>query len=281
MTERQDTAPPMPEGADTEKPSSSRVYDWYLGGTRNWAVDREFGKQALAIFPQARELARQNRKFMNRAVRAALAAGIKQFLDLGSGVPTSGNVHEIVRAGLSRGKSASVVYVDYEPVAATHATMLIDRQRVSNWVGLVQEDLRSATAVLRHPTTRRLIDFRRPVCLLMTAVLHFVGDGDQPGEIVRAYQERLVGGSWLVISHLGSGEAPEDATTAAQRFAGSYQNTSNPLWLRSAAEIRPWFGDWPLLEPGLVHMADWRPDGNDKVDASATPFGWGGVAKKG
>jgi hypothetical protein len=127
MTETDGTAPAAPAGVDIEKPSAARMYDWYLGGTQNWAVDREFGKQVEKQWPQIKPVARQNRAFMNRAVVAALDAGIRQFVDLGSGVPTVGNVHEVVRAHLPAGERATVVYVDYEPVATAHATVIRTR----------------------------------------------------------------------------------------------------------------------------------------------------------
>ncbi|TVT52613.1 hypothetical protein FNH05_12750 [Amycolatopsis rhizosphaerae] len=281
MTESQDLAPEAPEGVDTDKPSAARMYDWYLGGTHNWAVDREFGKQVVELFPQVRDLARQNRQFLGRAVRAAMDAGIRQFLDLGSGVPTVGNVHEIVRKHLPEGERAGVVYVDYEPVAAAHGTLLLERDGATDWAGLVQADLRDTGAVLRHETTRRLIDFSQPVCVLMIAVLHFIGGDDHPEEIVERYRRKLAPGSWLAISHITSEGAPEEDAAAVRRFADAYRNTSNPLWVREKADIAQWFGDWPLVEPGLVHPADWRPDTKlTPIEAISRPFGWCGVAEK-
>jgi O-methyltransferase involved in polyketide biosynthesis len=281
MTESQDLAPEAPQGVDTEKPSAARMYDWYLGGTQNWAVDREFGKQVLELFPQVKELSRQNRQFLGRAVRAALDAGIRQFLDLGSGVPTVGNVHEIVRDHLPEGEQATVVYVDYEPVAAAHATILLEQDGATDWAGLVQADLRDTAKVLDDPTTQRLIDFTQPVCLLLIAVLHFIGEDDHPGDVVARYRSKLVPGSWLAVSHITNETVGEQEAAAARRFRDAYQNTSNPLWLRDRAEIQPWFGDWPLIEPGLVHPADWRPDHElNPIEDQSRPFGWSGVAAK-
>src|SRR5436309_11683831 len=151
MPESQDLAPPAPAGVDTEKPSAARVYDWYLGGTQNWAVDREFGRKAVALFPHIRPLCRQSRTMMNRIVRAALDAGCRQFLDLGSGVPTVGNVHEVVRETLPEDEQAAVVYVDYEEVAAAHARITLETEGVRGWAGFVQADLRDPKGVLADP----------------------------------------------------------------------------------------------------------------------------------
>lgn len=255
MADTGDVAPLAPAGVDVDKPSAARIYDWYLGGDQNWAVDREFGKKAVEMFPLTPELARQNRSFLGRLVRAAVESGIRQFLDLGSGVPTVGNVHEIVRDTLPEGERATVVYVDYEPVAVAHSTVLLERDEATDWAAMVQADIRDTRQVLTHPTTNRLIDFEQPVCLLMVAVLHFVGDDERPAELVARYRDQLTPGSWLAISHVTSDNLDVDDKAAAD----TYQQTSNPMWPRPSAEVRSWFGDWPMLEPGLVPPADWRP----------------------
>src|SRR5438067_9489970 len=139
MTSRDDdSAPPAPAGVDTDKPSVARTYDWFLGGTHNYAVDREFGRQVLSLFPLVQPIARSNRAWMNRVVRAAVDAGIRQFLDLGSGVPTVGNVHEVVRDALPAGERAGVVYVDYEEVAAAHARITLETEGATDWAGFIQ-----------------------------------------------------------------------------------------------------------------------------------------------
>ncbi|RZQ64450.1 hypothetical protein EWH70_09405 [Amycolatopsis suaedae] len=273
------SAPEAPEGVDTEKPSAARVYDWFLGGIQNWAVDREFGKRVEARWPHVRPGSRHNREFLGRAVRAALDAGIRQFIDLGSGVPTVGNVHEVVREHLPADEHATVVYVDYEPVAVAHATLLLERQGAGDWAGIVQADIRDPKAVLRDETTRRLIDFDQPVCLLMLAVLHFVGPDDDADGIMRTYRGRLVPGSWLVLSHMTVGGTTGEARRGVLDFAEQYRNTSNPVWLRDHHEVVELFGDWELLEPGVVHIPDWRPErqlAGPEVDAR--PFAWCGVA---
>lgn len=281
MSESWESAPEAPAEVDTEKPSAARIYDWYLGGNQNWAVDREFGKRAVEVFPHARELARQNRDFLGRVVKAAIAAGIRQFLDLGSGVPTVGNVHEIVRDNLPAGERASVVYVDYEPVAAAHSTVLLEQDGSTDWAGLVQADLRETDAVLGHRTTKRLIDFRRPVCLLLIGVLHFIGADDRPDDIVERYRRRLAPGSWLAVSHFTDEDLPDEGVAIVHQLVEAYQRTSNPLWIRGRAEIEPWFGGWPLVEPGFVPPADWRADKPlSSAGRRARPFGWSAVARR-
>ncbi|MGA6163533.1 SAM-dependent methyltransferase [Amycolatopsis magusensis] len=281
MTEHTDSAPEAPAGVDTEKPSSARVYDWYLGGTQNWAVDREFGKRLEEQWPHVKPGARHNREFMNRAVRAALDAGIRQFLDLGSGVPTAGNVHEVIREELGEDQRATVVYVDYEAVATAHATLILERQDATDWAGHVQEDMRNPKAIFNHPTTRRLIDFDQPVCVLMMAVLHFVGPDDDPAGLVRAYRDRLAPGSWLALSQMSVGGTTGEEAEGVRKFAAQYRNTQNPVWLRDREEIEHWIADWNLLEPGVTHLPDWRPDRELTTrEAKARPFAWCFVAEK-
>ncbi|ATY09327.1 hypothetical protein CU254_01660 [Amycolatopsis sp. AA4] len=272
------TAPDAPEGVDVDKPSAARIYDWYLGGTQNWAVDREFGRRAEKVWPLIRPMSRENRAFMNRVVRAALDAGIRQFVDLGSGVPTAGNVHEIVRDHLP----ARVVYVDYEPVAAAHSRVILEGEDATDWAGIVERDIRDPEAIFADEITQELIDWSQPVCLLMITVLHFLGPGDRPDELVAAYRDQLAPGSWLAVTHATCrDDAPPARAAEVRRFVDAYQDTSNPAYLRSADEIRPWFGGWPLLEPGMSALPDWRPDEPvTEFAAEVRPFAWGAVAVK-
>ncbi|MEV6902125.1 SAM-dependent methyltransferase [Amycolatopsis sp. NPDC051372] len=281
MSEQPAAAPKAPEGVDTEKPSAARIYDWYLGGTQNWAVDREFGRRVEQQWPLVRPGAKQNREFMNRTVRAALKAGIRQFIDLGSGVPTAGNVHEVIEAELGDDDRATVLYVDYEPVAVAHATLILEEEAATDWAGILQADMRDPKAVLHSPTTREFIDFGKPVCLLMMAVLHFVGPDDDPEGLVKAYRDALAPGSWLSISQMSEGDGDGPALEGLRWFVEQYRKTSNPVWMRDRDDIVPFFGGWPLLEPGIVHLPDWRPERElNAVEAEARPFAWCGVAEK-
>ncbi|WP_329070963.1 SAM-dependent methyltransferase [Amycolatopsis sp. NBC_01480] len=281
MTDQPDSAPRAPEGVDTEKPSAARIYDWFLGGNQNWAVDREFGRRAERQWSLVKPGARQNREFMNRVVQAALAAGIRQFVDLGSGVPTAGNVHEIIEAELDDEDTATVVYVDYEPVAVAHATLILEEAAATDWAGIVHSDMRKPRSVLRDAVTLELIDFDRPVCLMMMAVLHFVGPDDNPEAMVKAYRDALAPGSWLAISQMSEGDGSGSALEGLRWLVEQYRKTSNPMWLRDRDEIEPLFGGWPLLEPGITHLPDWRPERElNAVEAEARPFAWCGVAEK-
>ncbi|MDT8909820.1 SAM-dependent methyltransferase [Amycolatopsis sp. PS_44_ISF1] len=277
------TADEVPPGVDVEKPSAARVYDWYLGGSQNWAVDREFGRRAERVWPLIRPISRQNRAFMNRVVRAALEAGIRQFVDLGSGVPTAGNVHEIVRdRWTAPDRRPAVVYVDYEAVAAAHSTLILEREGATDWAGLVRRDIREPEAVFADETTRRLIDWSQPVCLLMITVLHFIGPADEPDALMAAYREKLAPGSWLAVTHgTCTEDAPPERAAGVRRFVDAYRDTSNPAYLRSAEEIRPWFGGWPLLEPGMTALPDWRPSSPvSPLEAETRPFAWCAVARR-
>jgi O-methyltransferase involved in polyketide biosynthesis len=273
---------PVPPGVDVEKPSAARVYDWYLGGSQNWAVDREFGRRVEKLWPLIRPISRQNRAFMNRVVEAALDAGVRQFVDLGSGVPTAGNVHEIVRDRLPAGEPAAVVYVDYEAVAAAHSTLILEREEATDWAGLVQRDIRDPAAVFDDETTMRLIDWSEPVCLLMITVLHFIGPDDDPDGLLAAYRAQLAPGSWLAVTHgTCTEDAPPERAAEVRRFVDAYRDTSNPAYLRSAEEILPWFGGWPLLEPGLTAPPDWRPaEPVSALEAETRPFAWCAVARR-
>jgi O-methyltransferase involved in polyketide biosynthesis len=275
------TGPEAPDGVDTDKPSAARVYDWYLGGTQNWAVDREFGQRVERLWPLIRPISRQNRAFMNRVVRAALDAGIRQFVDLGSGVPTAGNVHEIVHDRLP-GEEAKVVYVDYEPVAAAHSTLILEQDEATEWAGLVQRDIRAPEEIFADETTQRLIDWDQPVCLLLITVMHFIGPDDDPEGLLEQYRARLAPGSWMGLTHGTCREdAPPVQAAEVRRFVEAYKDTSNPAWLRSDEELLPWFGGWPLLEPGLTSLPDWRPATEPtSLDAQTRPFAWCGVAVK-
>jgi hypothetical protein len=277
-------APALPPDIDEHTPNAARMYDYFLGGAHNFTADRELGDEVLAAFPAAREFARHNRAWLRRVVRDALAAGVRQFLDIGSGMPTMGNVHEIVRGAIPPGERATVVYVDYEPVAVQHSRIILDRDAAAGWATVVQEDLRDPSAVLGNPETSRLIDLDQPVLLMMIFILHFVGPADQPADLVACYRDRLAPGSRLAISHGSTEIVARDNPTDADRVRALYQNSSNPIWPRDRDEIRGWFGGWPLLYyPDLVHLPDWRPEPNPEptpADREARQLTWCGVATK-
>jgi hypothetical protein len=255
-------------GVDPEIPNAARMYDYYLGGSHNFAADRAAAERTKAAMPWAADIARANRNFLRRAVRFCQEQGITQFLDLGSGIPTVGNVHEMARSG---DPGARVAYVDNEPVTvASCAALLADDPLCT----ITAEDMRNPDAVFGAPGVRDLLDFSRPVALLTVAVLHFVPDEDDPVGLVEAYRSRLVPGSFHVLSHGTPDHDPELAAAGA----GTYRNTANPVTLRSRAEVARMFGDLELVEPGLVDATQWRPEdtvGHEHLGS------WAGVARIG
>jgi hypothetical protein len=241
----------VPAGLDLDRPSASRVYDYLLGGAHNFQADRDLAAQILELAPEAAEAAQANRGFLRRAVSFLVAAGIRQFLDLGSGIPTRGNVHEIARQSAP---DSHVVYVDVDPVAVAHGRQLL--------AGLphcaaVAGDLREPERVLADPTVRELVDLGRPVAVLLVAVLHFVRDTDDPAGIVGRLREAMAPGSYLVLSHASF---PPDVNPAAMRASQEYERTATPLVLRTRAEIGALLDGFELVEPGLVTVARWRPE---------------------
>ncbi|HWC78634.1 MAG TPA: SAM-dependent methyltransferase [Pseudonocardiaceae bacterium] len=272
--------PDAPEGVNLEQASAARIYDAYLGGTTNWAVDQMFADQAVREFPLIKPLARANRRFLGRVVREALDAGITQFLDLGSGVPTVGNVHAAVAAH-ELADQGRVVYVDNEPVAVAHSELILDREQTTDWVGVVKADLRDRDAVLHSSEVRRLLDFTKPVCLLIVSVLHFIGGETDVAEVLRQYRAKLAPGSWLALSHICNEDSEPEGAAQIARLAEKYRNTQNPAFLRDRTEISSWFGDFTIVDPGIVHLADWRP--NHQItpeEREAGPFMWCGVGQK-
>lgn len=245
-----------PDEVDIDRPSAARVYDYYLGGLHNFAVDRAMAARAVADWPDLPRIMQANRAFLRRAVRHLVDQGIDQFLDIGSGIPTVGNVHEVAQAGRP---DARVVYVDIDPVAVAHArALLADDPRT----GVVQGDFTEVAGVLDDPITRSLIDFSRPVGVLVVALLHFVGDEKHPGEVLARYRAAMAPGSYLVVSHASGDGAPD----RADDHQALYRRTATPMRMRTRDEVTALLGGFTLVEPGLVFLPQWRPD-----DPAATP----------
>ncbi|MGW7492389.1 SAM-dependent methyltransferase [Streptomyces sp. NPDC054786] len=269
------------EEIDTSRPHPARMYDYYLGGWDNYEVDRVAAERVIEVHPQVRLSARANRAFLRRAVRELVTGGIRQIIDIGTGIPTSPNTHEVAR---ETAPDTRVVYVDNDPIVATHAgARLTNTERT----GFVLGDVRDPRAVLDHPTVRELIDFDRPVALLLVAVLHFIQDDEDPAGLIAALAEGLPAGSHLVLSHATGEpyEAYEGGRTDEQARDGVvnvYKSATATLNLRSKAEIEPLFGPFTLLEPGVVRAPLWRPDGAvpSAEDLNNTIF-YGGVGRKG
>lgn len=271
------TSPAAPGTVDDSTPAAARVYDWYLGGAHNFEVDREFGREMIERLPVVKYCAVENRNFLRRAVQWLSAQGVTQFLDLGSGVPTVGNVHQIAR---QNDPTARTVYVDYESVAVTHSNLVLDEEDPAReHTAVVQADLRDPATVLQAPDVRRLLDFDQPIALLTVAVLHFVGPGDHPEEILRRYQQALPSGSYLVLSQMTNDGAPEDLRDQAETLRQGYARSSNPGYFRSRAEFTALFGDFSLVEPGVTWTPAWKPE-YDLEDDPARALFFAGVARK-
>jgi hypothetical protein len=238
---------------DTSKPHSARVYDYFLGGKDNFAADREVAKQALKVAPSFRTAVRENRAFLGRAVRyLAEEAGITQFLDLGSGLPGVGNVHEVAQAVQPR---ARVVYVDNDPIVLAHGRALLVSTPEGRSV-YVQADIRDPEYILRHPLTRDTLDFSRPVALILNAVLHFFADQEEPGKIVETVLEALPSGSYVVASH---GTAEYSPALRVDGGVRAYRQGGMPVWMRDGSEFAGLaFKGLTLMPPGVVVVSEWR-----------------------
>jgi hypothetical protein len=238
---------------DVSTPSPARIYDYWLGGSHNFAVDREVGERAAAAMPTLRAAIWANRAFLRRVVTyLATERGVDQFLDLGSGVPTVGNVHEVAQAA---DPAARVVYVDIDPIAVAHGRRLLaDDDRAT----VIQADLRRPADVLARPELNEVLDLDRPVAVLMIAVLHFLPDADHPGDLVRAYSERIAPGSYVALSHAAD---DEDLPAEQARMIDEYQkSTKVPFIHRDAEVLAGWLDGLDMVPPGIVLTNQWHPD---------------------
>ena len=248
------------------------MYDYYLGGSHNFAADRAAAQAMVAAVPEAPLMAQANRAFLRRAVHHLVDAGIRQFLDIGSGIPTVGNVHEIAQRAAP---DARVVYVDVDPVAVAHSREILagnDRAAV------VQEDLRHPEAILAHPEVPRLLDFSQPVAVMIVAVLHFIPDADRPEEILRTLRAALAPGSYLVLSQASDDGRSEGERAEAERV---YRRTDSPLCIRSRAELTAFFDGFELVDPGVVWVPQWRPDTPESAEDAERAVFMGGVGRLG
>ncbi|MEV4145170.1 SAM-dependent methyltransferase [Amycolatopsis sp. NPDC049691] len=237
-------------GIDFDKPNAARVYDYLIGGKLNYAIDRVFAEQILEVRPEARELALLNRRWLRRAVRFGAEQGIRQFLDIGSGMPTVGHVHEVVQA---IDPAARVVYVDNEPVAVAHSEIVLKN---NDNAAMVQADAEYPADVLEHPTTERLLDFDEPVMLIMAAFVHFIPDSRDPAGLIATYRDALAPGSYLALSS-GTFEGQGEEV---RRAAELYRKSGTDVVARSRAELRALLDGFELVPPGIVFTPEWRPD---------------------
>jgi len=251
-------SPPAPEDLDidTERPTAARAYDYLLGGDHNFASDREMIRRAMEFIPDLPIQAQANRAFLHRAVNYLAGAGVRQFLDIGSGIPTRGNVHEVAQRAAP---DAKVVYVDIDPVAVSHGRQLLAGDPHT---AVIQEDARNASAIINHPDVRSLLDFDRPVAVLMVALLHVIPDSDDPYGMVATLRSVMAPGSYLVIAH-GTGDGRKDV----DRLVEISRETPTAMTLRDRAGVLRFFDGFDLVEPGLVWAPEWRPESPDDVPA--------------
>lgn len=264
--------------ASMDRPSVARVYDYVLGGANNFEVDREFAERQLAIFPDVRFVARTNRAFLGRAVRTAVREhGIRQFVDLGSGLPTAGNVHEIADSHAPH--EGRVVYVDNEPVAHSHATILLaDTSDLTRHYALYGDFLNSGE-LWEQILSSGYIDPTQPICLLTVALLHFMPPEYKPEQHLAFYRDQLPPGSLLALSHLCN-ELDDNEVFEAVR-ANYDTQTTNRAHVRTRSEITDLFGDFEILPPGVVWAPEWRPNsGEGVIDTPARSRILVGVARK-
>jgi SAM-dependent methyltransferase len=262
-----------PPGIDLSVPSASRMYDYYLGGSHNFEVDREAARKAMAAFPGLPKIMQANRAFMRRAVRYAIAQGITQFLDIGSGIPTFGNVHEVAQAA---SEQARVVYVDKDPVAVAHSRAVLEGDDRAD---IAAADFLDPVSILGSELVRRMLDLDRPVALMLVALLHFFEDEDKPQAALAQLRGALAPGSLLVLTHASSEGGP-NTPEQARDVTEVYRNNGMSFVMRSGPEIARFFEGLPLVEPGLVAMPDWHPDGPVDQEDPIVFTGYAGVGRK-
>jgi hypothetical protein len=254
-------------GFDPTIANVARVYDYMLGGKDNFAVDRELADQLLSAFPESAWIARQNREFAGRAVSYCAEQGVSQFLDIGSGLPTMSNVHEVARAVVP---GARVVYVDNDKVAHSHAEAMLT---TSDGVAAILGDVRAPEQILADIRARRLLDLGKPFVVMMTAILHFITDEEKPEELVAVFKNAMPAGSFLVLTHATHDWQPEES----ERATRMYKRASAPLVTRSRIDIAALFRGLELVPPGLVRTSRWRPAEESTAEFSDL---FGGVGRK-
>jgi hypothetical protein len=262
---------------NTSVPNPARIYDFLLGGKDNYPADREVAEQLLALAPVARAVVHDNRAFLRRAVRfLTQEAGIRQFIDLGSGLPTQGNVHEVAQAVAP---DARVVYVDNDAMVVTHSRALLAGDNTL----AVEADLRAPDLIVGNLEVRELVDFDQPIALLLVAILHFIPDEDDPLGIVRRFRDALPSGSYLALSH-GTRDVPVRPDMSAEAMAEMgakverlYQQTTAWIVTRTRGQVERFFDGFDLVDPGLVEIQRWRPDDRHTM----LPGGfYGGIGRK-
>lgn len=259
-----------PPEIDPKVASSARVYDYWLGGKDNFAADRELAAKIDATMPGTAQSARVNRAFLRRTVRYAVEAGVTQFLDIGSGLPTAENTHEVAQRV---SPDARVVYVDYDPIVLAHGRAILAGSEATTFV---QADLHEPDRILRHPDVNDLLDLTEPFAVLLLGVLHFVGDDEDPYGLVARLRDAMPPGSYLIFSHLTGDFDPRRMEAALEIVRNSPVSTMS--YARTRDEVARFFEGFEIVDPGIVSVDAWRPE-------DPTPAGhvwlWAGVGRKG
>lgn len=262
-----------PSEIDTSRPHPARLYDYFLGGKDNYVVDREAAEAVLRLAPEARDIAHENRAFLGRVVRYLVGeVGIRQIIDIGTGIPTLGNVHEVAH---QIDPAVRVAYVDNDPIVHVHASALLAGQGSTS---IVLADVRDPAGLLARSEVQELIDFRQPVAVLMIAIVHFITDQEEPGRIISAFRAAVAPGSYFALSHATADLHDEIVTGGATKI---YARATAPLVPRSRAQVTAMFEGWDLIEPGVVQIPLWRPDGGTPHSGDLAKIAaYGGVARK-
>jgi hypothetical protein len=262
-----------PADVPLDKPSVARMYDYFLGGYHNFAVDRKAAEAAVAIYPEFPLVMQANRAFLRRAVQYLLAHGVRRFLDLGSGIPTVDNTHQVARRV---DPDAMTVYVDNDPIAVAHSGSLLRDEPNAT---IVEADVVDYPRVLANPAVKELLRPGEPVGLLMVFLLHFVLDNEQAYDLVRGLTDALPSGSYLVMSHGTQDNVPKDVEDKLRTL---YSGTTNPVRPRSRAEFERFFEGLELVDPGVVYVPCWRPEAPDDllVQQPERAIGLAAVARK-
>ena len=257
-------------GVDTNTPNVARIYDYWLGGKDNFAADRAAADKVSEIVPEARATARANRDFLGRVVRFLAKSGIRQFIDLGTGLPTQANVHEVAQEIVP---DPRVVYVDRDPVVVVHGQALL--HAVDKTV-IIEADVREPEKVLEHHELRALIDFDEPVAVLMVGILHFITDEENPYRIVARFRDAMAPGGYVAICHVTGDPRP----SAVGPVTEVYSQATAPMVPRSHDQIRRLFDGFEPVEPGVVYAPHWRPEWTVPPTDSGTSFVLAGVGRK-
>ncbi len=254
----------------------ARVYDYLLDGKDNFAADREMAAKLIELSPGIREGVRAHRAFLRRAVRHLADVGVSQFLDIGTGIPTQGNTHEIAQ---QVDPEARVVYVDNDPIVLVHGRALLSGSP-TGMTTVIEADLRQPKAILSHPEVRAVIDFTRPVAVILAGVLHFITDQEDPYGTVEHIKSAVPAGSHLLLSHITLDFAPQ---VREEDFTKPYDKSSAPMAPRTHAEVLRFFQGWQVVDPGVVEVVKWRPDASERrehIPGGGHAWAYGGAAIK-